>query len=70
MRLGFILRATARVIKDTNASRFRAGNKTAIVLTPQAITRIKELLSEQPQMTALKVCNLWFGKIRTSEMFS
>jgi hypothetical protein len=56
MRFGFFLRATARVIKDTNATRFRAGSKSAIVMTPEAVTRIKQLLAEQPQMTALKVC--------------
>ncbi|KAI6190351.1 N-alpha-acetyltransferase 40 [Aphelenchoides bicaudatus] len=55
MRFGYLLRATARVIKDTNATRFRAGSKSAIVMTPQAIERIKQLLSEQPQMTALKI---------------
>jgi hypothetical protein len=59
MRLGYILRATARVIKDTSStSRLRPGGlsgRAAITLTAPAINRIKQLLAEQPEMTALKV---------------
>lgn len=67
MRFASLLRATARVIKGSNASsRLRPGGiggKTAITLTPQAITRIKQLLAEQPDMTALKVCFLSLLKL-------
>jgi hypothetical protein len=54
MRLGSLLRASARVVKDTNASRLRA-RKAAITLTPQAVSRIKTLMADHPEMTALKV---------------
>lgn len=57
MRFGSLFRATARVIKGNASTRLRPGisDKAAITLTPQAISRIKQLMSEQPEMTALKV---------------
>lgn len=58
MRLTGVLFATARVIRDVGSPRLRAAgrlNKAAISLTPNAIERIKELMAERPEMTALRV---------------
>ncbi|KAI6213127.1 Iron-sulfur cluster assembly accessory protein [Aphelenchoides besseyi] len=58
MRLGRLLGATARVVRDANRPRLRPGGsmgKAAITLTPQAVNRIKQLLAEQPSMHALRI---------------
>ncbi|KAI6218994.1 Fe-S-biosyn domain-containing protein [Aphelenchoides fujianensis] len=58
MRLARVLGASARVVRDANRPRLRPGGpsgKQAITLTPQAVDRIKQLLAEQPNMTALRI---------------
>lgn len=53
MKWSFGLFATARVVRATG--RLGAVNKKALTLTPAAINRVKELLSEKPGTEALKV---------------
>jgi iron-sulfur cluster assembly protein len=48
------LGATARVI---NTGRRMLPTKNALTLTPAAINRIKQLLTDRPDVTALKVVN-------------
>lgn len=53
MRWSLALFATARVIKGK--SRLNLATKQALTITPEAINRIKELLSDKPGVEALKV---------------
>lgn len=53
MKLEKILLASTRIVKSSTAARGRK----AITLTPAAITRVKELMSQQPNALAIKVCH-------------
>lgn len=51
MKLEKILLASTRIVKSSTAARGRK----AITLTPAAITRVKELMSQQPNALAIKI---------------
>ncbi|KAH7730024.1 Iron-sulfur cluster assembly accessory protein [Aphelenchoides avenae] len=55
MNLSKLCSATARVVRDT--ARLRPGfpSKVALTLTPQAVERVRHLLSKRPGSEALKI---------------
>uniref|UniRef100_A0A915CTR3 Iron-sulfur cluster assembly 1 homolog, mitochondrial n=1 Tax=Ditylenchus dipsaci TaxID=166011 RepID=A0A915CTR3_9BILA len=53
MWLSRITKATARVVRDARIN--LVNNRKALVLTPSAVDRVKELLAEKPGIYALKI---------------
>uniref|UniRef100_A0A914DF88 Iron-sulfur cluster assembly 1 homolog, mitochondrial n=1 Tax=Acrobeloides nanus TaxID=290746 RepID=A0A914DF88_9BILA len=54
MYVSSLLRATARVVRSTAAKPWAKG-RVAITLTPEAVSRVQELLSAKPDAKALKI---------------